>query len=201
MVIGLILISAALMAIDSRLRSALITYGSFTAATLWLAFPREAAPLSLAFFAALALVKLVVGPVALIMLVRRYKVPDDLAPSLNLAWRLLLVIGTILAAHEIRRMTAFSDVTAAGVVFYAIFTSMLIVLLHRNLLAHVIGLLMLGSAITLAGAVFSPGLPGAIEIADTFDAVLATVVALALARALIAFDPNLDVRSLRELRG
>lgn len=189
------------MAIDSRLRSALIAYGSFTAATLWLAFPREASPTSLAFFAALALVKLVVGPVALIVLVRRYHVPDDLAPSLNLAWRLLLVVGTILAAHEIRRMTAFGDVPAAGVVFYAIFTSMLIVLLHRNLLAHVIGLLMLGSAITLAGAVFSPGLPGAIEIADTFDAVLATVVALALARALIAFDPNLDVRSLSELRG
>jgi len=94
-----------------------------------------------------------------------------------------------------------SVVPAAGVVFYAVFTSMLIVLLHRNLLAHVIGLLMLGSAITLAGAVFAPGLPGAIEIADTFDAVIATVVALSLARALIAFNPNLDVRSMRELRG
>jgi len=78
---------------------------------------------------------------------------------------------------------------------------MLIVLLHRNLLAHVIGLLTLGSAITLAGAVFAPQLPGAIEIADTFDAVLATVVALAIARALIAYDPHLDIRSLRELRG
>jgi hydrogenase-4 membrane subunit HyfE len=201
MVIGLILLSAALLAIDSRLRSALIAYASFTGATLWLAFPHDASWTALAFFATLAVVKLVFGPAALIWLVRRYKVPEDLAPSINLAWRLLLVVGTLLAAHEIRQMTAFSNVPAAGVVFYAIFTSMLIVLLHRNLLAHVIGLLMLGSAITLAGAVFAPGLPGAIEIADTFDAVIATVVALSLARALIAFNPNLDVRSMRELRG
>jgi len=201
MVIGLILLSAAMLAIDSRLRSALVAYTVFTAATLWLAFPRESTLTAVAFFAALSVVKLAIGPTALIMLVKRYKVPEDLAPSLSLPWRLLLVATTLFAAHEIRRMTAFSDIASAGVVFYALFTSMMIVVLHRNLLAHVIGLLMLGSAITLSGAVFSPGLPGAIEIADTFDAVIATVVALSIARALIAFDPRLDIRSLRELRG
>jgi hydrogenase-4 component E len=201
MVTGIILVAAALLAIDSRLRPALVAYLIFTAATLWLAFPHAGDLRALIFFASLAIVKLVAGPAALLLLVRRYHVPEDLAPSVNVVWRLLLVAGTLLATHEIRRMTAFSDVDAAGVVFYAIFTSMLVVVLHRNLLAHVIGLLMLGSAITLAGAVFAPGLPGAIEIADTFDAVIATVVALAIARALIAFDPRLDIRSLRELRG
>jgi hydrogenase-4 membrane subunit HyfE len=84
-------------------------------------------------------------------------------------------------------------------VLYAIFTSMMIVVRHRNLLAHAIGLL--GGAITLSGAVFAPGLPSAIEIADTFDAIIATVVALAIARALVGFDPRLDIQSLRELRG
>jgi hydrogenase-4 membrane subunit HyfE len=78
---------------------------------------------------------------------------------------------------------------------------MLIVIVFRNLLAHAIGLLVLGSAITLAGAVFAPSLPGAIEIADTFDAVVATIVALTIARAILAYDPHLDIRSLRELRG
>ena len=73
MVIGLILLSAALLAIDSRLRSALIAYASFTGATLWLAFPHEPSSTGLAFFAALAIVKLVVGPAALVLLVRRYK--------------------------------------------------------------------------------------------------------------------------------
>jgi hydrogenase-4 membrane subunit HyfE len=201
MVTGVILIAAALLAVDSRLRSALVAYLAFTGATLWLAFPHNAGVLPVLLFALLALIKLVAGPAALLLLVRRYHVPENLAPSINIVWRLLLVAGTLLATHEIREMTAFRDIDAAGAVFYAIFTSMLIVVLHRNLLAHVIGLLMLGSAITLAGAVFSPGLPGAIEIADTFDAVIATVVALAIARAIIAFDPRLDIRSLRELRG
>ena len=82
-----------------------------------------------------------------------------------------------------------------GVVFDAIFTSMMtVVVLHRNLLAD-------SSAIALSGAVFAPGLPSAIEIADTFDAVIAAVVALAIARALISLDPQLNIRSLRELRG
>jgi hydrogenase-4 membrane subunit HyfE len=201
MVIGLILFSAAMLAIDSRLRSALVAYAVFTTGTLWLAFPHGAALSALAFFFVLAVVKLAIGPFALVMLVKRFKVPEDLAPSVSLPWRLLLVVATLLAAREITRMTAFNDIASAGVVFYAIFTSMMIVVLHRNLLAHVIGLLMLGSAITLSGAVFAPGLPSAIEIADTFDAVVATVVALAIARALVGFDPRLDIRSLRELRG
>jgi hydrogenase-4 membrane subunit HyfE len=123
-----------MLAIDSRLRSALVAYSVFTTATLSLAFPHGATLSALAFFFALAVVKLALGPFALVMLVK-------------------------------------------------------------------LGLLMLGSAITLSGAVFAPGLPSAIEIADTFDAVVATVVALAIARALIGFDPQLDIRSLRELRG
>jgi hydrogenase-4 membrane subunit HyfE len=73
--------------------------------------------------------------------------------------------------------------------------------MHRNLLAHVVGLLSLGSAITLAAAVFAPSLPGAIELAGTFDAVFATFIAIAVARAVILHDPRLDIRSLRGLRG
>lgn len=201
MVIGLILLSAAVLAIDSRLRTALVAYASFTAATLWLAFPHPSTPAEIAFVATLSILKLVVGPLAIVMLVRRYQVSEDLAPSLGLAWRLLIVVVTLAATHAIRQMTALNDIPSAGVVFYAVFASMMIVVLHRNLLAHVIGLLMLGSAITLAGAVFAPDLPGAIELAGTFDAVIATLLALSIARALLAFDPRLDIRSLRELRG
>ena len=201
MVIGVILVSAALLTIDSRLRSSLVAYLVFTAATLWVAFPHPSTPSEIAFVATLAALKLVVGPAALISLVRRYKVSEDLAPSLGPAWRLLIVVVTLVVAHEIGRMTALSDLPDAGVVFYAAFASIMIVVLHRNLLAHVIGLLMLGSAITLAGAVFAPELPWAIELAGTFDAVIATLLALSIARALIAFDPQLDIRSLRELRG
>jgi hydrogenase-4 membrane subunit HyfE len=201
MVIGLILASAALLTIDSRLRSSLVAYAVFTAATLWLAFPHPSSPAEIAFVATLVTLKLLVGPAALIALVRRYDVSNDLAPSLGLPWRLLIVVVTLIVAHEIGKLSAVSDLPATGVVFYAVLASVTIVVLHRNLLAHVIGLLMLGSAITLAGAVFAPELPLAIELAMTFDAVIATLLALAIARALLAFDPKLDIRSLRELRG
>jgi hydrogenase-4 membrane subunit HyfE len=201
MVTALILLSAAALAIDPRFRSALVAYAIFTAATLYLAFPVGAALTETVFFAVLAAIKLIVGPGALIYLVRRYHVPENLGPSLGLVWRLVIVGTALVAAYEVRHMTAFAGVGSTTVVFDALFTSMLIVVLYRNLLAHTIGLLVLGSAITLAGAVFAPGLPYAIEIADTFDAVIATFVALTIARAVIAYDPRLDIRGLRDLRG
>jgi hydrogenase-4 membrane subunit HyfE len=201
MVAIVILISAAMLIVDPRLRSALAAYVVFTAATLYLAFPAGAAATDVAFFAALAAIKLIAGPSALIFLVRRYHVPEDLAPSPNIVVRLVIVAVALAGARQVGEMAAFAGIASTGIVFYALFTSMMIVIVYRNLLAHVIGLLVLGSAITLAGAVFAPSLPGAIEIADTFDAVVATIVALTIARAILAFDPHLDIRSLRELRG
>lgn len=201
MVTALILLAAAALAIDPRFRSALVAYGIFTAATLYLAYPAGATIAQTAFFAVLAGVKLIAGPGALIYLVRRYHLPENLGPSFGLVWRLAIVGAALVAAYEVRHMTAFAGVASTTVVFDALFMSMLIVVLYRNLLAHAIGLLVLGSAITLAGAVFAPGLPYAIEIADTFDAVIATFVALTIARAVIAYDPQLDIRRLRELRG
>ena len=197
----IIIVSAAMLIVDPRLRSALIAYVVFTAATLWLAFPAGAPATEVAFFGVLAAIKLIAGPSALIFLVRRYHVPQELAPSPNIVSRLLVIGAALVVAHEVSDMTAFAGIASTGIVFYALLTSMLVVIVYRNLLAHVIGLLVLGSAITLAGAVFAPGLPGAIEIADTFDAVVATIVALTIARAILAFDPRLDIRSLRELRG
>ena len=128
----------------------------------------------------------------MIALVRRYGVSGDLAPSLGLPWRLLIVVVNLVVAHEIGKLSALRDLPSTGVVFYAVLASVTIFVLHRNLLAHVIGLLMLGSPITLAGAVFAPELPLAVELAGTFDAVIATLLALAIARALLA-HPKLDI--------
>ncbi len=174
---------------------------AFTATTLWFAFPHAAGPLALGLFCAIAFVKLLIGPAAVVAIARRYRVPEYLTPSFNIAWRVGFGALAIVAGHEAGRMAAFEHVALAGVVFTAVLSSVATVLLHRNLLAHVIGLLALGSSISLAGAVFAPGLSGAVELADTFDIVIATFVALALARAILAYDPHLDVRSLRTLRG
>ena len=74
-------------------------------------------------------------------------------------------------------------------------------MVHRNLLAHVIGLLVLGTGIELAGATLAPGLPAAFELGATFDVLVATFIGLALVRAIATHNPLLDVDALRRLRG
>ena len=74
-------------------------------------------------------------------------------------------------------------------------------IVHRNLLAHMVGLLVLGIGIGFAGSMLAPGLPEPIELGTAFDALIATVIGLAIVRAIVVHDPLLDVESLRRLRG
>ncbi len=201
MIEATLVLSAVALMLDARLSTTLLAYLVFTGATLWLAFPHEHTVQTLAFFGAIAVVKIVVGPAVILFIVRRYGVPGNLSASFNLAWRVVVAVVAVALGAMAGTMPAFLHVPLAGVVFTALFASAAVVVLHRNLLAHVIGLLALGSAISLAGAVFAPGLSIATELADTFDVVIATFVALSIARSLIAHDPRLDVRSLRDLRG
>lgn len=198
-----IVLAGAILIVGSRLRFALVVYVAFTLCILWLSLPRghDATVVSIALFSSLAFIKVIVGPAAILWLRAKYHVPDDLAPSFNLGVRILVAGLALVLAQYFSQARAFSDVPSGFVVFYAIFASICIVLMHRNLLAHVVGLLGLGSAITLAASVFAPSLPGAIELAGTFDAVFATFIAIAVARAVIIHDPRLDIRSLRGLRG
>ena len=201
MVEAVLIAAAAALMLGSHLRTALLAYVVFTAATLWLAVPHSHDPRAWTEFSLIAAIKVVVVPAAIAFIAHRYDVPEYLTPSFGAAWRVLLAAAAVVAGHEAGRMTAFSNLTLASAVFTAVFSSVATVALHRNLLAHVIGLLALGSSITLAGAAFAPGLSGGVELADTFDLVIATFVALAILRALVAYDPSLDVRSLRSLRG
>lgn len=201
MVTLVVLLSAAVLIADSRLNSSLLAYVAFTAATLWLGYDPQAGPAHLALFACIGALKIVAGPLAVWLLARKYAVPRNLAPSLSAPWRVAVAAGVAFTAYEIGRVPAFAGAAHADAVLYAIFAAISTIVLHRNLLAHAIGLLALGSAITLAGAVFAPGLPGSVELASTFDAVIATLVAVLLARALVTYDPRLDAASLRELRG
>lgn len=200
--IGIVVaLSAAVLVIGSHLRSTLVAYLAFSAATLALTYPHVSGPKELAFFISIAVVKLVISPVMILFMVRRYGILENLTPSVNLAWRIALVLVAVVAGREAGHMAAFHDVANAGTVFTALFVSSSIIVVYRNLIAHVIGLLAIGSAISLAGTVFAPGLSGAVELADTFDIVIASGVALVIARVFASIDPRLDVRSLRELRG
>ncbi len=194
-------LAAAALVIDSRLRSTLAAYIVLTGATLYMALTHVATVPQLAFFALIAVVKVVAGPAAVVLLARQYGLRGDLGPSINIAWRGAIVLAAAFVAFEVGSMPAFAAIPSSNVVLFSVFASIVTIVLHRNLLAHVIGLLALGSSISLAGVLFAPGLPGSIEVAGTFDAVIATLVAVVVARAIVAYDPRLDVRSLRDLRG
>jgi len=198
----IIVLSSAILVISARVRTSLLAYIVLTAATLWLVYPEAShSRYGLFLFVPLAATKIVVGPAAILFLMRRNELRDNLSPAVRVATRILISLTALFLGYAVGNMPAFASLPFANIVFYSIFSSMFIVILHRSLLSHVIGLLALGSAITLAGAVFAPSLPGGIELADTFDAVIATFVAIAVARALVIHNPDLDVRSLRELRG
>ena len=162
MVSVVVFLALAVLVTDSQLRTALIAYVAFTIAVLWLSFPHAPTMTGTLLFFSLAAVKLVAGPFALEFLARRYGIPRDLSPSVSLPLRAALVVGMFLAGRSVGQMPAFVDVPLSGLVFSALFSSVAVVVLHRNLLAHIIGLLVLGSAITLAGAVFAPELLGSI---------------------------------------
>ena len=72
---------------------------------------------------------------------------------------------------------------------------------QRNLIAHVIGLLAFSAGIALAGSAIAPGLPEAVELGASFDALVVTFIGLAIVRAFLTHNPLLDVASLRRLRG
>jgi hydrogenase-4 membrane subunit HyfE len=196
-----ITLAACALILTGRIKSALLAYLAFSAGALVLSFPHGAHAAGLALFGLLASAKLVAGPLVLVWLVRTHGAPEDLAPAMSVAWRVVFAVAAVAIGRAAGELSGFAHSPHAGTVFTAFFCSVAIVIVHRNLLAHVLGLLALGSAVSLAGAVFGEGLSGAIELGDTFDILLATLVALALARAIVIHNPRLDVRRMRELRG
>ena len=152
-------------------------------------------------FICLAVVKVVVGPVAILWLQRRQHLASDLRPSFTLGVRVGIVVVALALAHGAAALPAFVGIVHADFVFFALATSIAVVLAHRSLVANAIGLLALGSTVSLAAALFVPHLTLGAELADTFDALLATLVGLSMAREIARENPDLDVRAMRELRG
>ena len=200
--VGIVLAIGALgLMLEVDVRRAIVAYLILTAATLWTAWPHMSGAPAVAFFIVIAALKVIAGPAMLLALVRRYGARTDLAPSFGFAWRVFAACVVLVAAHAASMMSAFAQVPHTATVFTAVLASIVVVIVNRSLLAHALGLLALGSAIGLASATFAPDLPIAVELGDTFDAILATFVALAIVRAVIAHDPALDIRSMRRLRG
>ena len=198
----LMLFAGALLIVERRTPRILIAYVVLAAtASIFILPSALESPLALALFALSSLVKLVVVPVGILLFLRANPAASDLRPSIGLPARIVLVVAFASIARAVGHSAALAPVPMQGMVAYVVLCSVGMLIVHRNLLAQVMGLLALGAGITLAGATLAPALPESVELGATFDALVATFIGLALVRAFVAENPVLDVESLRRLRG
>jgi hypothetical protein len=199
---SLLLLGGAILVVASRTRVLVFAYVLLAViAVADSAAPALGAALPLVVFAGSAFLKLVVAPAGLLVFVGRYPAARDLRPSLPFWGRCVSVAIFAAAAKGVGAFPGFASLPSATFAAYLLLCSIGTVIVHRNLLAHLVGLLALGTAVTLAGTIVAPQLPESVELGATFDALVATFVGLGLVRAFLAHNPVLDVEALRELRG
>lgn len=158
-------------------------------------------PLPLAFFAAAFVLKLIAAPIAIWAFVRRNAAARSLRPAFDLPLRLIVVLALAGASQLVPRVPGLASIPHAGMAAYIVLCGLAVLVLHRNLLAQVIGLLVLSTGVTLAGIICAPQLPEAVELGAAFDVLVVTFIGLALVRAMMTENPLLDIESLRRLRG
>jgi hypothetical protein len=165
-------------------------------------FPATAGSLlALALLSGSAFLKLIVAPVGIYLFVRANPATRDLRPSISLPARLVGVVAIGVAAKLVAGLAAFKTVASVDVAVFIILCALGMLVVHRNLIAHILGLLAFGAGVTLAGSAIAPGLPVSVELGASFDALVVTFIGLAIVRAFLAHNPLLDVASLRRLRG
>lgn len=199
--VDVILLAGAVLLLTTRTTQMLIGYVVLAVTvSIFVAPAAIGSPLSLALFGLSAFLKVVVAPLGILAFVRTNPATGDLHPSLAAPLRLLLVIAFAFVARA-AVIPGLGNLALQNVTAYVVLVGVGTLIVHRNLLAHVVGLLVLGTGISLAGALLAPTLPESVELGATFDALVATFIGLALVRAFFARNAVLDVDALRSLRG
>jgi hydrogenase-4 membrane subunit HyfE len=158
-------------------------------------------PLTFALFAVSLALKLILAPLGIWLFVRRNAGAVNLRPALALPARLIVVLALAFASQAVAHVPGLAAIPMAPMAAYVILCGLAVLVIQRNLLAQVIGVLVLGTGVTLAGIVTAPQLPETIELGATFDALVVTFIGLALVRAVLTHNPILDSERLRSLRG
>jgi hydrogenase-4 component E len=197
-----VLVAGAVLLVNGRTLQVLIAYVVLSVMVGALGITAAlASPATFVLFAVATVLKVVLAPLGIVLFVRANPAAADLRPSIPAPGRLLIVIAFALLATIVTRMPAVATVPMADLVAFVVLCGVGMLIIHRNLLAHMVGLLVLGIGIGFAASMLAPGLPEPIELGTAFDALVATVIGLALVRAIVVHDPLLDVESLRRLRG
>jgi hydrogenase-4 component E len=198
----IVLLAGATLIVNGRTTQALVAYVVLAATASFVLLPPSlASPTTLALFSVSTILKVVLAPVGLRWFLRANPAADDMSPSAPAPARIALAIVVAAAAASIAHDPILVGIPLVGTAAFTVLCGIGMLVLHRNLLAHMIGLLVLGSGIELAGAMLAPGLPASFELGASFDVLVATFIGLALVRAIAAHNPLLDVESLRRLRG
>jgi hydrogenase-4 membrane subunit HyfE len=194
--------ASATFIIASRTSQALAAYVVLGATAVVLsAEDMPHAGVGLASLVIAVLLKLVVAPLSVVFLIRRHAAAKDLHPGLALPARIAVAIALAALAASTTSMPALRGLTMSREIVFAALCGATMIVVHRNLMAGVIGLLALDGAVTLAGAEFAPTVPHLLDLFAAFDALVVTVIAMTILRELHRHYPTFDVRSLRKLRG
>ncbi len=197
-----VLVAGAILIVSARTSYVLTAYVVLAAIASVLIEPStHESWLAFTLFFITTLIKVIIAPLGIVFFMRGNPAASDLHPSVSMPLRLLLAIGFALVAAAFTHIPSLAGIPMQGLVAYVTLCGVGMLVVHRNLLAHVIGLLALGAGVTLAGAVLAPQLPESVELGATFDAVVGTFIGLALVRAFVVQNPMLDVEFLRRLRG
>jgi hypothetical protein len=154
----LVLLAGAWLLLGTSTPRAVSAYVVLVTIVSVIAGPAVHAPLSLAFFIMSFFLKLVVAPLGIWEFARRNAAARNLRPAVGLPLRLVLVLALAGGAQSVAYMPALVAMPMASTVAYVLLCGLALLVIHRNLLGQVIGLLVLGTGVTLAGAVCAPQL-------------------------------------------
>ena len=192
----IVLALGAALILDVRTSRVVVAYVILAAWVAALALPSAlGSPVTLALFVLSFGMKLVVAPLGIWFFTQRNPAARDLRPAINLPLRLVLVLALAFVSQGVTPLRLVDLAT------YLVLCGLTVLIVQRNLLAALIGLLVLGLGATLTGVALAPQLPASIELGAAFDALIVTFIGLGLVRAFLAHDATLDVSSLRRLRG
>jgi hydrogenase-4 component E len=201
MIYAVLAVLAGIMIADTRAKRVLAGYVAIAILTSALtAHAAWGSPAVFALFALATVLKVVAAPIGILWFLRRNPEAEDLRASAPLPVRVLAIFALVLLSDGAGSLPIASGVPLQSAVAFVILCGIAMLLLHRNVLADLLGLLVFGAGITLEGALAAPQLPEPLELGAAFDVLVTTFIGLALLRSLHQRG-LLDVDRLRSLRG
>lgn len=198
---AILAVLSGVMIADTRAKRVLAGYVGIAILTTVVTFPDAAAtPSGLILFGLATALKVVLAPLGILWFLRRNPEAEDLRASAPLPVRVLTVIVLAVLCRSVDRLPVAAALPLQPIVAFVILCGIAVLIVHRNVLADLLGLLLLGAGITLEGALAAPQLPEAVELGAAFDVIVTTFIGLALLRTLHRRG-LLDVDRLRSLRG